>query len=144
MNKYAAQMSHGAQLRTLLYVEDNPEDLKLVEKIIARRPDIRLLTAVTGNSGIEIARTSRPGVIVMDVNLPDISGFKALEILRSDPATVHIPVIAISSNDRPLNVKSGLEAGFFHYLTKPIKVDEFMSVLDMALESARQNAAKRK
>ncbi len=136
MNKYAAQLC------TLLYIEDNPEDLKLVGQIIARRPDMRLLTAVNGNSGIEIARTSRPGVIVMDVNLPDISGFKALEILRSDPATAHIPVIAVSSNDKPLNVKSGLEAGFFRYLTKPIKLDEFMSVLDVALEFARQQSAK--
>ena len=143
MNTYAAQMSHGAKLRTLLYVEDNPEDLKLVKQIIARRPDIHLLTAVSGKGGIEIARTFRPGVIAIDVNLPDISGFKALEILRSDQATAHIPVIAISSNDRPLNVKSGLEAGFFHYLTKPIKIDEFMSVLDMALEFANKNAAKR-
>ena len=80
-----------ARLHTLLYVEDNPANLKLVEQIIARHPDIRLLTAVNGNSGIEIARASRPDVILMDINLPGINGFEVLKILRSDPATAHIP-----------------------------------------------------
>ncbi len=138
----SAHASDEAPLRTLLYVEDDLESLQLVEKIIARRLDMRLLTAVSGNSGIRIARASQPAVIIMDVNLPDISGFKALEILRSDPATAHIPVVAVSSNDKPLNVKSGLEAGFFRYLTKPIKIDEFMSVLDVALAFSRKNSAK--
>jgi PAS domain S-box-containing protein len=90
------QVPRGARLYTLLYVEDNPANLKLVEQIIARHPDIRLLTAVNGNSGIEVARVSQPEVILMDINLPDINGFEALKILRSDPATAHIPVIAIS------------------------------------------------
>jgi CheY-like chemotaxis protein len=134
----------GARLHTLLYVEDNPANLKLVEQIIARNPDVRLLTAVNGNSGIEIARVSKPEVILMDINLPDISGFQALKILRSDPATAHIPVIAISANAMPLNIESGLEAGFFRYLTKPIKVNEFMDVLDVALEFAGNKSAKGK
>jgi CheY-like chemotaxis protein len=72
----------------------------------------------------------------MDINLPDINGFKALEILRSDPATAQIPVIALSANVLPLNIESGLEAGFFRYLTKPIRVNEFMNAVDMALEFA--------
>ena len=129
---------------TLLYVEDNPANLKLVEQIIARHPNIRLLTAVNGNSGIEIARASQPDVILMDINLPDISGFKALKILRSDPTTAHIPVIALSANAMPLNIESGLEAGFFRYLTKPIKVNEFMDALDVALEFAGNQSAKSK
>ncbi len=144
MNKDEAHVPRAARLRTLLYVEDNPANLKMVEQIIARHPDMRLLTAVNGNSGIEIARASRPEVIVMDVNLPDISGFKALAILRSDPATAHIPVIALSANAMPLNIESGLEAGFSRYLTKPIKVNEFMQALDMALEFAEKQSAKRK
>ena len=134
------QVERGAPLRTLLYVEDNPVDLKLVEQLIARRPDMRLLTAVNGNSGIEIARVSQPEVILMDINLPDISGFKALKILRSDPATAHIPVIALSANAMPLNIESGLEAGFFRYLTKPIVVDEFMDALGTALEFSAAGA----
>jgi CheY-like chemotaxis protein len=132
------------RIHTLLYVEDNPANLKLVEQIIARHPDIRLLTAVNGNSGIEIARVSQPEVILMDINLPDISGFKALKILRSDPATAHIPVIAISANAMPVNIESGLKAGFFRYITKPVKINEFMEALDAVLEFAGNKSAKSK
>jgi CheY-like chemotaxis protein len=130
--------------RTLLYIEDNLASLKLLEQLIARQHDMRLLTAANGNSGIEIARASQPDVILMDINLPDISGFKALQILQADPATAHIPVIAISANVMPLNMESGMEAGFFRYLTKPIKFNEFMDALDVALEFAGQNPAKSK
>ena len=126
----------GERLHTLLYVEDNPANLKLVEQIIARRPDIRLLTAVNGNSGIEIARDNQPEVILMDINLPGISGIEALKILREDPATAHIPIVALSANAMPRDIEKGLQAGFFWYLTKPIKVNEFMDVLDVALEFA--------
>ena len=124
----------GTRQHTVLYVEDNPANLKLVEQIIARHPDIHLLTAVNGNSGIEIARVSQPDVILMDINLPGINGFEALKILRSDPATAHITVIAVSANAMPLDIERGLKAGFFRYLTKPIKVYEFMEALDMALK----------
>jgi CheY-like chemotaxis protein len=129
-------VAHGARLHTLLYVEDNPANLKLVEQIIARRPDMRLLTAVNGMNGIEIARASLPDVILMDINLPDINGIEALKILRSDPSTAHIPVVAVSANAMPRDIKKGLQAGFFRYITKPIKVDEFMDALDVALEFA--------
>ena len=127
---------NGEQLHTLLYVEDNPANLKLVEQIIARHPNMRLLTAVNGNSGIEIARTSLPEVILMDINLPGINGFEVLKILRSDPVTAHIPVIAVSANAMPLDVERGLKAGFFRYITKPIKVNEIMEALNVALEFA--------
>ena len=75
----------------LLYVEDNPANLKLVEQLIARRSDLRLLSAVDGNLGVELARAAQPDVILMDINLPGISGIEALKILREDPATAHIP-----------------------------------------------------
>jgi PAS domain S-box-containing protein len=135
---------HGERLHTLLYVEDNPANLKLIEQIIARHPDIRLLTAVNGNSGIEIARMSQPEVILMDINLPDISGFEALKILRSDPATTHIPIIAISANAMPQDIERSLKAGFFRYLTKPIKVSEFMEALDVALKFSGQKVDQSK
>jgi PAS domain S-box-containing protein len=130
------QVDHGAELHTVLYVEDNPANLKLVEQIIARHPNLRLLTAVNGSSGIQVARLSQPDVILMDINLPDIDGFKALEILGSDPATTHIPVVAISANAMPRDIKKGLAAGFFRYITKPIKINEFMDALDAVLEFA--------
>jgi signal transduction histidine kinase/ActR/RegA family two-component response regulator len=139
-----ARVPTGAPLRTLLYVEDNPANLTLVEQLIARRSDIRLLTAVNGTLGIELARASRPEVILMDINLPGISGFEALTILREDPATAHIPVVVLSANAMPSDIKKGLEAGFFHYLTKPIKVNEFMDTLDLALEFAGKHFDKSK
>ena len=126
-------MQSGSGQRTLLYVEDNPANLLLIEKLIARRPDIRLLTATDGNRGIEIARSARPDVILMDINLPGISGIDAMKILANDPATAKIPVVALSANAMPHDIARGLSAGFYRYLTKPIKVDELLHTLDVAL-----------
>jgi PAS domain S-box-containing protein len=137
-----AQIRHDAPLRTLLYVEDNPANLKLVEQLIARRPDMRLLSARDGNTGIELARAHQPEVILMDINLPGISGIEALKVLREDPATAHIPVIALSANAMPRDIEKGLQAGFFRYLTKPIKVNEFMDTLEGALEFAAQEVVQ--
>jgi len=137
-----AQVQRGAPLRTLLYVEDNPANLKLVEQLIARRPTMRLLSALDGNRGIQLARASQPEVILMDINLPGISGIEALHILREDPATAHIPVLALSANAMPRDIEKGLEAGFFSYLTKPIKIREFMESLDTAFEFAQENVRR--
>ncbi len=125
--------------RTLLYVEDNPANLALVEQLIARRTDLKLLTAVDGHLGIQLARAFKPDVILMDINLPGISGFGVLKILGVDAATSHIPVIALSANAVPRDIEKGIEAGFFRYLTKPIKVVEFMDALDVALQHAEAN-----
>jgi PAS domain S-box-containing protein len=130
------QVRPGARLRTLLYVEDNPANLSLVEQLITRCPDLRLLSARNGNLGIQIARDALPDVILMDINLPGLSGLEALKILRDDPVTSHIPVVALSANALPRDIKKGLEAGFFQYLTKPIDVNEFMDTLNVALEFA--------
>jgi CheY-like chemotaxis protein len=113
----------------------------LVEDLIARRPDIRLQSAVDGINGVAMARASRPDVILMDINLPGISGIQAVKILRADPATAHIPVVALSANAMPRDIEKGLAAGFFRYLTKPIKVNEFMDTLDLALKFAKTQAA---
>jgi len=122
--------------RTVLYVEDNPANLKLVEQLIARRPDLRLLSACDATAGIQLAREHLPDVILMDINLPGISGIRALRILHEDPRTQRIPVVAISANAMPHDIRRGLDAGFFRYLTKPIKVTAFMETLDVALEAA--------
>ena len=119
-------------LRTLLYVEDNPDNLMLVEDLMLRRPDIRLMTARDGAGGVALARGSRPDVILMDINLPGMSGLEALRILSMDTATRHIPVIALSANASPRDIARGLEAGFYRYLTKPIKLPEFLATLDLA------------
>jgi CheY-like chemotaxis protein len=132
-----ASAQPSSAVRTLLYVEDNPANLKLVEQLIARRPNMRLLSAADATVGIELARTQRPEVILMDINLPGISGIRALKLLQEDPLTRHIPVVAISANAMPHDIRKGLEAGFFHYLTKPIRVDAFMTALDVALEASK-------
>jgi CheY-like chemotaxis protein len=137
-----SQEKSGTRTRTLLYVEDNPATLKLVEQILADRPDIRLLTAVDGDLGIELAREYHPDVILMDINLPGISGIQALGILHEDPATAHIPVLALSANAMPLDIKNGIEAGFFRYLTKPINNGELMAALDLALKLGEKSVTK--
>jgi len=133
----------GTRPRTLLYVEDNPASLMLVKDLVARRPDIRLLTAGDANRGIEIARRSLPDVILMDINLPGISGIEAREILAGDLSTADIPVVALSADAMPRDIEKGLRAGFFRYLTKPIEINEFMNTLEVALKFAESKAERR-
>jgi signal transduction histidine kinase/CheY-like chemotaxis protein len=140
-----SSVQSGAPRRTLLYVEDNPANTKLVEQIIARhRPNIHLLCAGDGNEGIRLARAHQPDVILMDINLPGMSGIEAFRILGQDPVTASIPVVALSANAMPRDIKNGLDAGFFRYLTKPIRVNEFMQTLDAVMEFARHEAGHAK
>ena len=122
-----------APQKILLYIEDNPANMRLVERLIDRRTDIKLLKAVDGLQGIALARASLPDVILMDINLPGISGIDALKALQEDASTAHIPVVAISANAMSRDIEVGRQLGFFRYLTKPIVVEEFMSTLDLAL-----------
>ena len=135
----ASPIPTGPDQRVLLYVEDNPANLKLVEQIIARHPDLRLLSAMNGQDGIALAIGQVPDVILMDINLPGISGIEAMKILRQDPVTAYIPIIALSANAMPRDIEKGLEAGFFKYLTKPIKVNEFLETLNATLEFAAKS-----
>jgi PAS domain S-box-containing protein len=137
-----ALFAPDAPPRTLLYVEDNPANLELVEQLIARRPDLRLLSAADGSLGIEFARAHLPDLILMDINLPGISGIEAMKVLRADPATARIPIIALSANALPRDIEKGLQAGFFRYLTKPIKVDQFMDALTVGLEHSGASREK--
>ena len=128
--------------RTLLYIEDNPANLMLVEDLIARRSGIRLLSAGNASLGIDIARAALPDVILMDINLPGISGMEALRILAINPATARIPVVALSANAMPHDIKRGLDAGFFKYLTKPIVVADFLETLDQAFGHAQARSTE--
>jgi len=124
--------------RTLLYVEDNPANLTLIERLVARRSDLLLMTAIDGLTGLQLAQNHLPDLVLMDINLPGLGGFEALKALQDDPTTAHIPVLALSANAMPRDVEKGLAAGFLRYLTKPIKVDEFMDALDHALTQAER------
>ena len=126
----------GMPQRSVLYVEDNPANLELVGQLIARRADLSLLSAADGPLGIEYARACLPDVILMDINLPGMSGIEAMKVLRADPGTAHIPVIALSANAVPRDIEKAMEAGFVNYITKPIMVTQFMDALDAALALA--------
>ncbi|MGO4379152.1 ATP-binding protein [Pseudoduganella sp. RAF53_2] len=129
---------------TVLYVEDNPANLKLVEEIISFRPDLRLLSAPDGHLGIELARAHLPDMILMDINLPGVNGIDALKLLRNDPRTAEIPVIALTANAMPRDVEKGLAAGFFRYLIKPINIDEFTDAINSTLAFlSRRNEKER-
>jgi signal transduction histidine kinase/ActR/RegA family two-component response regulator len=118
---------------TILYVEDNPANLKLVEEIISFRPDLKLISAPDGHLGIELARAHQPDIILMDINLPGLNGIDAVKLLATDPRTAHIPVIALTANAMPRDVEKGLAAGFFRYLIKPINIDEFTEAINSTM-----------
>ena len=136
--RLTAQTPDNIPQRTLLYVEDNPANLLLVEQIMEDQPQVRMLSARDGNLGIALARAHLPDVILMDINLPGLNGTEAMKILRADPLTKHIPIVALSANAMLRDIEKGLEAGFFRYLTKPIEVKEFLEVLDAALKCSEK------
>jgi len=129
-------------LFTLLYVEDNPASLLLVEQIIVNHKNIKMLGATTGRIGIALARDHHPDMILMDINLPGISGIETLNLLRDDPKTADIPVIALSANAMPSDIEKGLQGGFFRYLTKPVKINELMNVFDDVLKFSKNGLGK--
>ena len=115
---------------TLLYIEDSPSHIELVETITKSMTGIRLLSAHTPMLGLELAQAHRPDLIVCDICLPGMDGFEVLEQLRASEVTREIPVIAVSANAMPMDIEKGLRAGFRRYLTKPINVTEFKKALD--------------
>ena len=133
--------TEGTIRRIVLYVEDNPANLALVEELLSRRADLQLISAADGNLGVEYARTYLPDVILMDVHLPGISGIEAMKTLRADPSTAHIPVIALSAQALPADIIKAMEAGFVNYITKPIKLNDFMAALDAALEFSNSKSS---
>jgi signal transduction histidine kinase/CheY-like chemotaxis protein len=140
----AAQQEAPAQpVATVLCVEDNPLSLELVRQVLDRRHGVRLLTATDGRMGVEMARAQQPDVILMDNNMPHLSGADAQAVLRDDPATAGIPVIALTANAMPHAVQAGLAAGFYRYLTKPLDVEQLNRALDDALAVARERQAAR-
>jgi PAS domain S-box-containing protein len=136
------QPASGVPRCRLLYVEDHPANLRLVEQLIARRTDVLLLRAADPNLGIELARTARPEVILLNIDLPGISAIQFMKLLRADPGTQNTPLLALAANGAPDAKAKGLEAGFFHYLTKPLKPKPFLEALGDALEFAALERAE--
>ena len=131
----ASEQDRERSQRTLLYIEDNPANLKLVEEILHERPSINLLSAHHPHLGMELARTHKPDLILLDINLPDLDGYKVLKHLQNYDETHTIPVIAISANAMAKDIKRALDCGFSAYLTKPIDLSQFLSVIDKYIES---------
>ena len=123
-NDQAAASSH-----TVLYIEDNPANLRLMERIVRHVPNFTLMSTHTAELGLEMARRHRPEVVILDINLPGMDGFEALARLRRYEETRDIPVIALSANAMPSTIQKGLAAGFRNYLTKPINVSELLEAL---------------
>jgi CheY-like chemotaxis protein len=128
-----------AACHKVLYVEDHPANMTLVENLLARRVDLQLLKATNGRMGIAMARAYQPQVILMDINLPGMSGYEILEILRANAETTHIPVIALSSDAFPHQIEKGIRAGFFRYVTKPYKITDLMNALDESIYFSLKN-----
>ncbi|MGH2465059.1 MAG: hybrid sensor histidine kinase/response regulator, partial [Candidatus Limnocylindrales bacterium] len=136
----AASDEHGSPVigtpavGTVLYIEDNPANLRLVERALAHRPGVRFLSAMLGRVGLDLAREHRPDVIVLDLNLPDIGGDEVLEALRAEPLTRDTPVLILSADATQRQRQRLVALGAQAYVTKPLDVRAFLSTLDAVLD----------
>ncbi|MGH2579456.1 MAG: ATP-binding response regulator [Actinomycetota bacterium] len=131
----ALTASSPGRSRTVLYLEDNLSNLTLVERILGRRPDVRIIPALRGQLGLELAKEHHPDLILLDLNLPDMSGEEVLRRLREDPDTRGIPVIVISADAARRQIEALRTAGAREYLVKPLDVPVFLATVDMILDS---------
>ncbi len=135
-----APASHGAVVlpavrplgrpARLLYIEDNPVNLLIVQELLAPHPHLQLDSAIDGLSGVSQARSGRPDLVLVDMQLPDIDGHEVLRRLRADAATADIPCISLSANAMPDDIERALQAGFADYWTKPLDLRRFVAALE--------------
>jgi signal transduction histidine kinase/CheY-like chemotaxis protein len=133
----ATELVGDAPMTTILCVDDNRANLALLTEALSLRADCLVLTATDGQAGVDMARAHSPDVILMDNNMPVLSGREAMRILRDDPATARIPVIAVSAAAMPDMVSSGLDLGYFRYLVKPYDLVDLTDAIDSAIDSSR-------
>jgi CheY-like chemotaxis protein len=124
----------GTVSHTLLYIEDNPDNLHLVEALVDQYKNLHLISAPNALTGFDLATSKKPDLILMDINLPGMNGLQAMKRLRGTTETRLIPIIALTSNSMPQDIEAGLKAGFDGYLTKPIKVSELMQTIEQTLD----------
>jgi len=130
----ASLKSLNAVQHTVLYIEDNPSNIRLVAQILGRRKHVHLLTAHTPELGIELAMARPPDLILLDINMPGMDGYQVLQVLQADARLKTIPVIAITANAMPRDIERGGAAGFAEYLTKPLDVERFHKVVGACLD----------
>ncbi|HEX6706612.1 MAG TPA: PAS domain-containing protein [Albitalea sp.] len=119
----------------LLYIEDNPINVLLVEELVSSRPGLAIVTETNGERGVARARVLQPDLILVDMQLPDFDGFEVLRRLRADPLTAGIPCFAVSANAMPEDIRRALAAGFVEYWTKPINFNAFLQSLEALLQA---------
>jgi signal transduction histidine kinase/CheY-like chemotaxis protein len=134
----AVASSVGGERPAVLHIEDNLSNIKLIERVLAQRPGINLIPAMQGRLGLELARQHQPILILLDLNLADVSGEDVLHLLRDDAATAQIPVAIVSADAMPRQVQRLLSVGASAYLTKPIDVRQLLDLVDSSLDMAQQ------
>ncbi|MFN9811403.1 MAG: PAS domain S-box protein [Deltaproteobacteria bacterium] len=127
--------------RSILYVEDNPANLIFMEEVVGELAGVELMTAPTGELGLELARVHKPALVILDINLPGMSGFEVSRRLREDPTTAAIPVIALSASAMESDVRRAEAAGLAHYLTKPVRIDRLLEVISELLPGLLEREA---
>jgi CheY-like chemotaxis protein len=125
---------------TILCVDDNRANLALITEALSLRADCMVLTASDGQAGVDMARSHNPDVILMDNNMPIMSGREAMRILQEDPATAGIPIIAVTAAAMPNMVSAGLAQGYFRYLVKPYDLVDLTDAIDAAIDVSRGRA----
>src|SRR5213595_3238347 len=114
----------------VLYIEDDPVNFTLVERILEFRPALKLMHARSGEEGLELAQAHQPKLVLLDLNLPDMHGSEVLRQLQREPATANVPVVVLSADATPSQIERLLTAGARNYLTKPFDIDPFLTVVD--------------
>jgi CheY-like chemotaxis protein len=122
----------------VLYIEDDPANFALVQRILEERPDVKLLQAVRGEIGLALAESHSPKLILLDLNLPDIHGSEVLRRVQQNAATMHIPVVVISADATSSQIERLLSAGARNYLTKPFSIEPFLAVVDEILDATNR------
>jgi CheY-like chemotaxis protein len=136
-----AEATTAQEARTVLYIEDNLSNLTLIQRLFARRPEVKLVPAMQGRLGLDLAREHHPDLVLLDLHLPDMKGDEVLRRLQADPETNSIPVIVISADAMPSEIKKLLGIGARDYLTKPLDVKKFFAAVDAALGAPKSDGA---
>lgn len=116
--------------KNVLYIEDNPTNVRLLQQFFERHDNLTLDVAEEPFIGIYKARSTQPDLIILDINLPGMDGFEAMNVLQNDPMTRHIPVVGLSANAMPYDIERGIKSGFFEYLTKPVDMNHLIETLN--------------
>jgi signal transduction histidine kinase/ActR/RegA family two-component response regulator len=138
----SAQADGGPSPRRVLYIEDNPANLKLVSQLLGRHRHVHLITAHTARLGLELADAHRPDLILLDINMPGMDGYQLLSVLHANPDLCDIPVVAVTANAMPRDLERGRAAGFADYLSKPLDIDHFHATIDRWLGVGREGARR--